>query len=196
MDRKKIEVKYNQFANRIEKIKKHFDFTPGIDGLTALQNDKIRGFVLLCHAEIESYLEELALLLIDDAHLKWRNSHKANYNLASLFIDAERIEKNETALTKSEQIIFDYRSKVEKNNHGIREKNIKSLFCPLGYKIDDFDASFIATLDSFGTDRGKVAHSAARTSYMYDKQTEYERIDSIVTGIRDFQEILVLKVNR
>lgn len=195
MDRKKIEVKYNLLKKRIDKIKEHFDFKPGIHGLTPLQNDKIKGFLLLCHAEIEDYIEGLALLLLDDAYDKWKKNHHANYNLASLFIDAERIEKNESVQTRSEHIISLYRQEVEKNNHGIKSHNIKSMFYPLGYLNDDFDSAFIGTLNSFGSDRGKVAHTTGRTTVVYDKKTEFDRIDYIVSGLHDFQEVLINKAN-
>lgn len=195
MDKRKLEVRYNQLVKRIDTIKKHFDFQQGIHGLTPLQNDKIKGFLLLCHAEIESYLEDLALSLLDDACTRWRNHHVANYNLSSLFLDSVRIEKKDTVQTRSEQIILTYRNEVQKNNHGIKSENIKKLFYPLGYMNDDFDSAFLATLDSFGADRGRVAHTTGRTSTVYDKQTEFDRVDYIITSLHDFQEVLITKAN-
>ena len=90
-------------------------------------------------------------------------------------------------------MVLDYKDQTIKNNHGIREHNIKNVFEPLGYCIGDFDSAFIATLDSFGRDRGEVAHSAAKTSTMYDKSTEIRRIDGIVRDFCDFQEVLLSK---
>ena len=195
MVRKKFEVKYRQLTVRINKIKEHFDFQPGINGLTPLQNDKIRGMLLLCHAEFESYIESLALLLINDAKEKWDNTHRANYNLASLLV-CSSIDKKETIETKVNKMIVDYRKQTIDNNHGIREHNIKDIFEPLGYCLSNFDSAFIATLDSFGRDRGEVAHSTAKTSTMYDKSTEINRIDGIVRDFLDFQEVLLSKSNQ
>ena len=195
MERKKFEVKYNQLQTRINIIKAHFDFNPGINGLTPLQNDKIRGMLLLCHAEFESYIESLALLLINDAKDKWNRTHRANYNLASLLV-CSSIDKKETVETKVNKMIVDYRKQTIDNNHGIREHNIKDIFEPLGYCISDFDSVFIATLDSFGCDRGEVAHSSAQTSTMYDKATETSRIDGIIRDFYDFQEVLLSKSNQ
>lgn len=195
MERKKFEVKYRQLTVRINKIKEHFDFQPGINGLTPLQNDKIRGMLLLCHAEFESYIESLALLLINDAKEKWDKTHRANYNLASLLV-CSSIDKKETIETKVNKMIVDYRKQTIDNNHGIREHNIKDIFEPLGYCLSNFDSAFIATLDSFGRDRGEVAHSTAKTSTMYDKSTEINRIDGIVRDFLDFQEVLLSKSNQ
>lgn len=192
MERKKFEVKYHQLVSRIGKIKKHFDFEPGIDGLTALQNDKIRGMLLLCHAEFESYIESLALLLINDAKEKWDRTHRANYNLSSLLV-CSSIDKKETVETKVAKMVLDYKNQIIKNNHGIREHNLKSIFEPLGYYMEYFDSAFIATLDSFGCDRGEVAHSAAKTTTLYDKVTEISRIDSILHNFYNFQEVLLNK---
>lgn len=195
MERKKFEVKYRQLTVRINKIKEHFDFQPGINGLTPLQNDKIRGMLLLCHAEFESYIESLALLLINDAKEKWDKTHRANYNLASLLV-CSSIDKKETIETKVNKMIVDYRKQTIDNNHGIRDHNIKDIFEPLGYCLSNFDSAFIATLDSFGRDRGEVAHSTAKTSTMYDKSTEINRIDGIVRDFLDFQEVLLSKSNQ
>lgn len=192
MERKKFEVKYNQLQARIDRIKDHFDFKPGLNGLTPMQNDKIRAMLVLCHAEFESYIESLALLLINDAKEKWDRTHRANYNLSSLLI-CSTIEAKQTVETKVNKMVLDYKDQTIKNNHGIREHNLKSIFEPLGYRIGDFDSAFIATLDSFGRDRGEVAHSAAKTSTMYDKSTEIRRIDGIVRDFCDFQEVLLSK---
>lgn len=192
MEKKKFEVKYRQLVSRIEKIKEHFDFQPGINGLTPLQNDKVRGVLLLCHAEFESYIESLALLLINDAKEKWDRTHRANYNLSSLLV-CSTVDAKETVETKVNKMVVDYKNQITKYNHGIREHNIKGIYEPLGYCIDDFDSTFIATLDSLGQDRGEVAHSSARTSTMYDKATEISRIDGIIRDFLAFQEVLLSK---
>lgn len=93
MDKKKFSKQFNQLQVRINTIKKHFNFSPGMDGLTYLQSDKIRGMLLLCHAEFEAHIENLALLLVDDALNKWQRTKKANYIMASLLSNSEKIEK-------------------------------------------------------------------------------------------------------
>lgn len=196
MERKKLDIKYKQLTKRIESIKKHFNFTPTISGLTDLQTDKIRGMLLLCHAEFEAHIEGLALLLVEDAYDKWNRTKKANRIMASLFVEAEKINTKESIETKVGKIVSDYKIKIAKNNHGIKASNISTIFKPLGYDTDDFDSAFIATIESFGTDRGLVAHTSAKsTTSMYDQATEINRIDTILQGILDFQEDLLKKTN-
>ena len=195
MERKMIDSMYRQLKSRISRIKSNFDFTVGINGPTPLQNDKIRGMLLLCHAEFEFYIERIANSLVDDAVEKWRRTHRANYNLASLFVESEKIIKNESIEYKVSHIISDYKNLIN-HNHGIKEKNIKTLFKPLGYSLDQFDSIFIANLNSFGFDRGEVAHtSAISTTTIYDKYTVECKIDDILNGLSDFQEEILKHAN-
>ena len=109
-----------------------------------------------------------------------------NYNLSSLFIWHEKIEKNETNDSKARMIIAEIKS-----NHGIKEENIRKLFGPLGYKIDDFDSSFISTLSSFGALRGETAHTSAnKTQQTLDQNTELTRIRDLLVGIESFENVL------
>ena len=121
---------------------------------------------------------------------KWERQHIANYNLASLLMEHNRIEKNEPIETKLYKIVADYRNDV-KNNHGIKVDNIKKLFQPLGYRTDNFDAPFLSTLDSYGEKRGEIAHmSIKRTQQLLDKNDEYNKIEEILLGIIDFEHII------
>ena len=57
---------------RIKAIKYHFRFTQKITGITPAQEDKLRGLIALCHAEIEDYFETVALTLFNDSVTKWQ----------------------------------------------------------------------------------------------------------------------------
>lgn len=181
---------YKSLEKRINQIEKHFDFKQSINGITPLQSDRLRGFILLCHAEFEDYFESVALRLLEEAEDKWDKNKIANYNLASLFIYHEKITKSDTNESKAKKIIKDYRQMV-KDNHGIKEHNIKQLFEPLGYKMDDFNSSFISTLSSFGGMRGETAHtSAKKTQQLLDKDTEVSRVKDLLEGAFEFEQML------
>lgn len=164
--------RYTLLEKRLKQLKKNFHFKQSIYGITPLQADKLRGFRLLCHAEIEDYFESTALDLLEKAEKKWDNNKCANYNLAALFIWHEKISSLDTSTTKAKKIIFDFKKEI-KDNHGIKENNIKNMFEPLGYKISNFDATFISILSSFGSLRGETAHTSAhRTQQPLDQNTE------------------------
>lgn len=194
MNIQKKSKEFNYLKKRIVQIEKNFKFNQSMNGITNLQADRLRGLIILCHAEFEDYFESIALDLLNKAEKKWLNKKVANYNLASLFIWHEKFTKNIYDYeTHSRKIILDYKEEV-KCNHGIKEDNIKKLFGPLGYKIDDFDATFISTLSSFGIRRGETAHnSAKRTQQSLDQRTELDRIHFLLDGINDFEIVIFSK---
>ena len=190
MSEQKKSKEYKHLEKRISQIERNFKFNQSINGITNLQADRLRGLRLLCHAELEDYFESVALKLLTIAEKKWIEKKIANYNLSSLFIWHDRIDKNDTNDTKASMIIADYRKEI-KSNHGIKEETIKKLFGPLGYKIDDFDATFISTLSSFGALRGETAHTSAnKTQQPLDQNTELNRIRDLLSGIEDFEDVL------
>lgn len=109
---------------RIAQLKKHFNFKQSINGISNLQADRLRGLIVLCHAEFEDYFESIAVSLVKIAEDKWDRSKISNYNLSSLFISSDKIMLNTTCLSKSKQIICQYKSMI-KTNHGIKEEKYK-----------------------------------------------------------------------
>ena len=95
MSGQKKSKEYKYLERRIYQIEKNFKFNQSINGITSLQADRLRGLRLLCHAEFEDYFESVALRMLDVAEKKWIERKVANYNLSSLFIWHEKIEKNE-----------------------------------------------------------------------------------------------------
>ena len=190
MSEQKRSKEYKHLEKRISQIEKNFKFNQSINGITNLQADRLRGLRLLCHAELEDYFESVALKLLTKAEKRWVEKKIANYNLSSLFICHDKIEKNDTNDTKASMIIADYRKEI-KSNHGLKEDNIKKLFGPLGYRTDDFDSTFISTLSSFGALRGETAHmSVNKTQQPLDQNTELKRIKDLLKGIADFEDVL------
>ena len=193
MSEQKKSREYKYLEKRIAQIKKNFKFQQSINGITNLQADRLRGLRLLCHAEFEDYFESIALHLLTAAEKKWKIRKIANYNLAALFMWHEKIMKNDTYESKAYMIIADFRKEIN-GNHGIKEENLKKLFTPLGYQIDDFDPTFISTLSSFGSSRGETAHTSAnKTTQPLDQNTELSRIDNLLENIMDFEEVIFSK---
>ena len=67
--------------------------------ITNKQQDKLRGFVLLCHAEIEDYLESIALLLLDNAYMTAQKLIRENRDkldrVANALLEKEVISADE-----------------------------------------------------------------------------------------------------
>jgi len=187
--------KYTAFRQRIEELESHFNVEVVDDDITPQQEDLVRAFRLLCHAEIENYIEELAITLLNEGMAYWNEHKLANYNIASLFINSDKIDKNFDVVQKSCQLFADFR-KVIKNNHGIKEENIKKLFFPLGYLIDDFDTTFINNLSSFGVSRGLTAHTSAGSQIQQalNFRDEKSKVQNIVAELVQFKNVLYSKM--
>ena len=179
---------------RIKAIKYHFRFTQKITGITPTQEDKLRGLIALCHAEIEDYFETIALTLFNDSMTIWQKEKYANYNLGSFFIRAERPEKKLDLGSMLHHMKDMYVDKVT-NNHGIKRENIHKLFYPLGYEDGDFDASFLSQLDSFGVQRGQIVHtSAKKAATALDQKTVVDMVDDIIKALEGFEKTLLSKM--
>lgn len=187
--------KYQLLNQRIEALKVNFNIEVNDDNITPQQEDLVRAYRLLCHAEIEDYIEGLATKLLEDGVQIWNEKRVANYNIASLFICSEKIERNFDITQKANQLFSNYRN-IIKGNHGIKEENIKKIFVPLGYKIDDFDNVFISDISSFGTSRGQVAHTSAstQTQQALNFDDEKLKVDHIVEGLIEFKRNLYSKL--
>ena len=187
---------YSRLAKRIKKLEKKYDFKEDITtGPTSDQVDDLRAFEILCHAELEAYFETTALRILEKAEKKWKSKHCANYNLACLFLYAEAIKnRNFSIATMVGKAVTDYRRSVERNN-GIKSDNIKKLYQPLGFKMDDFDSCFLSNLDQLGSQRGAFAHQSFKTIEITSKNDIFKKIDDIVEEIKDFESVLNEKMN-
>jgi hypothetical protein len=81
-----------------------------------------------------------------------------------------------------------------KQNHGIKEANLLALLLPIGIDTDDLDdPTWLATMKTFGEERGVVAHSSSTspTIQVPDPATELGRIVHIISpGLCKVDELI------
>ncbi len=184
---------YRELSKRIRLLKKHFDFKQGKSGLTPLQEDRVRGFCLLSHAEFEDYFESIAKRIFEESSREWKTKKKANFQMASFFVLCDPSRHSGDAFTRSCGMLLTYQDKLDGNN-GIKEGNIESLYKPLRYRLDDFDPCFRSELNYFGSLRGENAHkSGNHTTTMLNKVDEFARVDRLLTMIVDFESVIKQK---
>jgi hypothetical protein len=70
-------------------------------------------------------------------------------------------------------------------NHGVKQSDIMKLLLPIGFRPSDLDAVFVATLDSFGANRGEVAHTSIKTQQQIDPQTELNTVSRLIQYLKD-----------
>lgn len=170
---------------------------------TDRQIDRARGYKLLAHAEIESYIEEMAKETILKAITDWKNLKKPS-NIIISFISSFHSGWSTDDTDSNEQIIKLAKNRAKKpsnaapeiidlaqtqfiqtlkDNHGIKESNLKSLLSPIGIDIRDLDPTWIADINNFGSRRGDIAHNSKKTSAQINPKDEYQTVNNLLEGL-------------
>lgn len=172
--------------------------------------DRTKGYRLLVHAEIESYLEDMARDVAVTQIREWTQKRKASDFLVCFLASyhtgwASDEEDDSSTLPPPstsgphvkdaiEEIVKhamkQYMDKLLKN-HGVREKNIKQLLLPIGIRLDDLDATWVTNMDEFGKRRGEVAHKSVGAHQAVDPKTEFDSIVDLMSGLKELDEMIV-----
>lgn len=129
---------------------------------SSTDEDNARAYTLLAHAEIESYLENLSQRA-SDAAVSFANSNEYNELVAHYIFNAGKKPKvtnqNHGSLDGIARCYGTICREESGKNHGIKERNFKSLFEPylLPKRLDDY-SELLAALNTLGTRRGEYAH--------------------------------------
>ena len=163
-----------------------------------------RAFLVLCHAEIESYLEGWAKEIARASEVVWSKSGKVTKPLAFLMATlSERIKVPETYRTNNSndmpqrlsQItvqLFQNFYKSIKDNNGIKERNLFVLFGPLGIPSAALGATLLPNLDNLGAIRGTHAHNSSKAvQSVLDPETEYNRVRALLSDLAALDQWLV-----
>lgn len=183
-------ARFLQLSRRAKKLRKTFlpkNFSPtGV--YSPRQLDLVRAYRLLVHAEIESYLEDRSRDLVVRAVRKFkidRRPRRVVLNLLSFYSRAKAIDESKLLgfyTSGSEHVDEALDSAAAtyhyglQQNHGVKQADVMKLLLPLGFQPSTLDAVFIATLDSFGTNRGEVAHTSIKTQQQIDPKTEFDTV--------------------
>lgn len=163
-------LRYSELSNRLAELEDHLitkEFSE-IGDYEEQVKDMARGYRLLAHAEIESYLEDVVRQIADKTLAKWQASNIGSKELISVLAalknDPEISDKQLSSLKTTEETVnysfVLFKKRITKNN-GIKEKDVKALMSPIGFDIEALIPELVPLLDSFGTKRGEVAHSTS-----------------------------------
>jgi hypothetical protein len=154
-------------------------------------------YLLLCHAEIESFLEYKANELLQKVAAHWGRT-KISFSLMCLLgaIEGERKYNATQAsdLAPSGKLAAAVTAAIGTHNHriksnnGIKENHFVNLFGPLGIRATDVTSIMLVELSTLGTRRGDIAHKspAQRTVAITDPFAEQSKITTLVGELRDF----------
>lgn len=207
--------RYHVLARRLKELRKHFlpvQFSPtGI--YTKRQLDFARSYRLLAHAEIEHFIEDIAWEAVKSKVADWKNNKKAS-DLLICFLACyhagwgdETIEEvsgstgtkhkkaSEVSAESAIEIARELYLKRIDQNHGVREENLRKILIPVGVRIGELSTTWLASMDSFGKDRGMVAHKRIGVQQAIDPRSEYDNIQALIIGLKELDEI-VIKLSR
>ncbi|MFE6767473.1 HEPN domain-containing protein [Streptomyces fimicarius] len=141
------------------------------DDLTRRQQLLITSFVILAHAHIEEFIEELFV-----SYIVARNSEITDDSIPHCFVrlslhfsadligqGAAKYPADKVCLT----VVNLYRSKVVRINNGLKEANVTALAKPLGLnseQLSDSCEQLFKTLNTLGAKRGKMAHTSSQSA--------------------------------
>lgn len=203
-------TRYRQLGKRTTELQRRFLPKPDPTGqYTERQLDNVRAFQLLVHAEIEAFLEDIAIGAVTRAHDGWKADGRARGCLLALlaYHEGSHGPAPTTLLTTQQKKPLSLRDRIQSavrayshrimvENHGIREENILRILLPIGILEDQIDINWLATIHAFGSRRGATAHKAkGRTTQPPDPQTEASNVESILRGLRSI-DLLVAQIGR
>lgn len=203
-------TEFSTLENRVAALRENMlpkIFSPEGD-YSEFQEDCAIGYRLLVHAEIESFIETSAMLIMNKYHNKWGEEKEASHVLLCLLAcfhsgwkehDANQMEmiiemaKNRSKTSKESvkdligRAHTDY-ARYIKNNHGIKANNLRTLLEPIGVDFDELDEPWLIEMDSFGTMRGQFAHNSKTTSEAINPQDELGKVEKIMEGLKNLDE--------
>jgi hypothetical protein len=197
-------VRFRTLIRELNRLKKQF--LPQIDPTGSYSDMKLArtlAYRVLAHAEIEAYLEDRVWEVAINAKRNWDSTGKTCRTLISLVafsgkmmdsppdtLTPEKASKavplEKIKLDKKIEISINCFKNVINQNHGVKEINLLALLLPIGIDSGDLDSALLATMNTFGEQRGVVAHSSAisyKTLQPPDPSTELNMVQQITAGL-------------
>ncbi|MBN1461762.1 MAG: hypothetical protein JXA57_19705 [Armatimonadetes bacterium] len=171
--------------------------TPGSKtGYTSRELDLTRSYVVLVHAEIEAYCEDLVMEMVKKA----RHQYDSQKNVTPVLrrIIAYYVGKKDRSWsdcrTPSGDVVYQaFTSYMERirSNHGIKRENLEKLLYPLGVSEPALSTTWLAQMDSFGSDRGGWAHKSIKALNPPDPASELAKVSQLLQGLLDLDRMVV-----
>lgn len=192
--------RYNKLKSRIKALELHFLPQPKLSGnYTVKETDFTKAYVILVHAEIETYFEEVAKHKAQVTLAKWRSDRRKSNCLLSVMsfmtpeIQWENDDHKNCLEYRINKSVSHYISILDRNN-GIKANNIFSMLLPLGIEERELDPTWLIDMDSFGGARGNFAHSSHSVQLQIDPTTEKDRINNQILPIIANVDTLIRKL--
>jgi hypothetical protein len=200
-----LSMRFKELSERVRELRKNL--LPSKFSRLGIYSDRqldhAKGYRLLVHAEIESYLEDVCKGAVISAVTKWKNAGGPSHVLISLLssyhsswsVHDEVVNSQIIEIAKSRKNPKESVEKVVElacaqfvqrvgDNHGIKEVNVKTLLLPVGIDIASLDNVWLADIDSFGRLRGEIAHKSKRTTSLVNPEDELKKVKALLVGLK------------
>jgi hypothetical protein len=184
-----------RLLTRLDKLERHL--LPSDFSLTGRyaprQHDYTKAFLLLVHAELESYFEDRARTLAALAESQYKRKGICTPVLSHLLVYHHASEKDELGPVSQEAVrrAINYYQRHLETNHGIKEKNLLTIFLPLGLDHAALDNQLVTACNQLSQKRGEYAHASFKTHQQVDPKTERDNIrKNIIPELRNLERRL------
>lgn len=184
----KLSTEYKNLKKQLDILKKGFMDFPDAESLSLDNQNKLRAFTVLSHAEFEHYFESVAQVCFDYGKELWKKENKIHPILLNIILFSGETFSGKWAMGTPQKMIDErvcsaFQTVIDKN-HGIKEENILKLFVPLGIRMSNFDTAWLSTISSYGTKRGSIAHKSCSVIHALYGPDLTSNIKAILAGIR------------
>ena len=203
-------LRFRQLTKELNRLKKQFlprKFSE-INDYSERQLALTFAYRVFAHAEIESYLEDRVWDTVQTAKNIWDNQGKAGRVLLCVIAFSgqemenppdtitplkgnKNVSLDKLKITKKIDIAIRCFKSVIDQNHGIKETNLLKLLLPIGIDSDDLDQVWLLNMNTFGKERGEIAHSSGiKTKKTPNTADELERVKQIIQELEKVDQLI------
>lgn len=157
--------------------------------------DAARAYIVLCHAEIESFCEDLVKAKASAAKYSFETTGRITpvlRRLLSYYVGQKRRSWSDVRIPSADIVKSASESHFTaiRDNHGIKRLNLERLLYPLGVFEAQLDSIWLAQMDSFGAKRGDIAHRSGGLVTPPDPPGEVKTVNQLLLGLLTLDRIL------
>ena len=188
--------RFRQLKAELRRLGRHFlpkDWDP-TGTYSERMLDRARAFRILAHAEIEYFIENIILDIVEEEYKEWVASKKPSSVMICLIassklgwqdvetqeqgltpLDPPKIRKDDESIEQMIKRSVEQFREIIKDNNGIRSRDLKRILMPVGIALSDLDQTWLNDMNSLGGQRGFVAHTSRLGRYYPTRPQERKR---------------------
>jgi hypothetical protein len=192
--------RYTDLQRRLQELSRHLlSFLPpppqSKTSYTDQELDFTRSYIVLVHAEIEAFCEEMASEKARKAKQEFQANGKVTpvlRRMVAYYVGKNRKSWNEVASPAPQTVDSAADSFLDgiRANHGVKRENLEKLFYPLGVPEPKLNTTWLAQMDSFGSNRGGWAHKSIKALNPPDPHTELTTVNQLLQGLLQVDRLL------